>query len=37
MAELRANDFDDLPKHENLRRALADEAALAAAAASGPR
>lgn len=37
MAELRANDFDDLPKHENLRQALADEAALAAAAASSPR
>ncbi len=31
MAELRSTDFADLPKHENLRQALADEAAQAAA------
>lgn len=31
MAELRNTAFEDLPKHENLRQALASEAALAAA------
>lgn len=36
MAELRATDFADLPKHANLRAALAAEAACAAAEASDP-
>lgn len=34
MAELRANDFEDLPKHQNLRDALQAEAQLAEQAAA---
>ncbi|MBP9025544.1 MAG: tyrosine-protein phosphatase [Phycisphaerae bacterium] len=34
MAELRANDFEDLPKHQNLRDALQAEAQLAELAAA---
>ena len=36
LAELRRTDFEDLPKHENLRAALAAEAELAAPPAPAP-